>query len=238
LLFLVALLLLAPVSALAGKGGGGTGVLLDDPVQGDYFFVDKVSFDKIKSLASVDQKAGEICVNAIAAYIDTTTNLNRRVEIEFISTGTIDKQGPGKVDGLFDQVDLEVTVWGAPENIPPAEIIFANTVVDAPCELEAKLGKVGLDQGKDPGVGDDELIGQIKADLVCDLGPDLSVLCKMTDSVRDSIATALDKKKSIKIKVQTGDLQVNHKGERVDPVESGLNFAMLSCETEPPPPPE
>lgn len=235
LLFLVALLLLAPVSALAGKGGGGTGVLLDDPVEGDYFFVDKVSFDKIKSLASVDQNAGEICVNAIATYVDVTTTLNRRVEVEFISTGTIEKEGPGKVDGLFTSVDLTFTVWNSPENVPPAAIMFTSTVVGAPCELEAKLGKVGVDQGKDPGVGDDELIGQIKADLVCDLGPDLSVLGKMTDSVRDSIAFALDKKKSIKIKIPTGDLQVNHKGERVDPVESGLDFLMLSCEPAPPP---
>ena len=150
LLFLVALLLLAPVSALAGKGGGGTGVLLDDPVEGDYFFVDKISFDKLKSLASVDQKAGEICVNGIATFIDTTTTLNRRVEVEFISIGDIDKQGPGKVDGLFTSVDLTFTVWNAPENLPPSAIIFTSTVLDAPCELEAKLGKIGLDQGKEP----------------------------------------------------------------------------------------
>jgi hypothetical protein len=236
LLFLAALLLLAPVSALAGKGGGGTGVLLDDPVEGDYFFVDKISFDKIKSLASLDQKANEFCLNGIATYLDTTITLNRRVEVEFLSIGTIEKQGPGKVDGLFTSVDLTFTVWNAPENVPPAAVIFTSTVLDAPCELDAKLSKVGLDQGKDPGVSDDELIGQIKADLVCDLGPDLSVLGKVSGDVLDSIDVALDKKKSIRIRIQTGDFRINHNGYRVDPIESGLDFLALSCEPAPPPP--
>jgi hypothetical protein len=238
LLFLVALLLLAPVSALAGKGGGGgTGVVLDDPVEGDYFFVDKISFDRLKSLASVDQKANEICVNGIATFVDTTTTLNRRVEVEFISTGTIEKQGPGKVDGLFTSVDLTFNVWNAPENQPPFVVIFTSTVLDAPCVFDAKLGKIGLDQGKEPEVDDDELIGQLKADLVCDLGPDLSVLGKVPEGILDSIGVALDKKKSIKIRINTGDFQVNHKGERVDPVETGLDFSMLSCDPAPPPPP-
>jgi hypothetical protein len=237
-LFLAALLLLAPVSALAGKGGGGTGVLLDDPVEGDYFFLDKISFDKIKSTATIDQKAGEFCINAIATYLDVTTTLNRRVEVEFFSVGDIEKQGPGKVDGLFTSVDLTFTVWDGPENLPPSTIIFTSTLVDAPCELDAKLSKVGLDQGDDPGVSDDELIGQIKADLVCDLGPFLSSLGKVSEDVLESISDALAKKKSIRIKLQTGDFQINHKGFRVDPVADGYDFSAITGCNPPPPPPE
>lgn len=233
-LFLAALLLLAPVSALAGKGGG-TGVLLDDPVEGDYFFLDKISFDKIKSTATIDQKAGEFCINAIATYLDVTTTLNRRVEVEFFSVGDIEKQGPGKVDGLFTSVDLTFTVWDGPENTPPSAIIFTSTLVDAPCELDAKLSKVGLDQGDDPGVSDDELIGQIKADLVCDLGPFLSSLGKVSEDVLESISDALAKKKTIRIKLQTGDFQVNHKGFRVDPVADGYDFSAIT-DCNPPPP--
>lgn len=235
-LFLAALLLLAPVSALAGKGGGGTGVLLDDPVEGDYFFLDKVSADRIKSLASIDQKAGEFCINGIATFIDTTTTLNRRVEFEFFSIGDIEKQGPGKLDGLFTSVELRLSVYDGPETTN--EFLFDSTVVGAPCVLDAKLGKIGLDQGKDPGVADDELIGQIKADLVCELGPLLSVMGTLSEDLLDTISFALGKKKSIRIRVETGDFEISHRGVRVDPIADGLDFAMLDSCAPPPPPPD
>lgn len=235
-LFLAALLLFAPVSALAGKvPPGETGVVLDDPVEGDYFFFDKVSFDKIKSAVRIDQELGEFCINAIATYIDTTVTLNHRVEVSFFSIGDIEKQGPGKVDGVFPSVDLTVTVWDTPENQPPSEVVFTSTVFDAPCELDAKLNKVGTDFGDDPDPDDDDVVGMIKADLVCDLGPFLAALGKTSEEIRENIADALAKKKSIKIKVQTGDLQIHHKGFRVDPVADGYDFsAITGCN----PPPE
>jgi hypothetical protein len=238
-LFLAALLLLAPVSALAGKGGGGggTGVVLDDPVEGDYFFLDKVSADKIKSIASLDQKAGEFCVNGLANYLDTSVTLNRRVEIFFSSTGSIEKQGPGKVDGLFTTSALTINVYAGPTLLFP--IIFTATLDPAPCEFDAKLSKIGLDQGNDPGVDDDELIGHIKADLVCDLSAFIAGVLgqKGGDVIVDSLAFALDKKKSIKLRVQTGDFRINHNGFRVDPVAEDLDFSRLTACTAPPPPP-
>jgi len=232
-LFLAALLLLAPAAALAGKGGGGGGgALLDDPVEGDYFFLDKISADKIRSLASVDQKGNEFCVNAIATYLDTTTTLNTRVEFEFFSVGTIDKQGPGKLDGLFSSVSLTLNVYAGPTLLFP--IIFTSTLDPAPCEFDAKLGKIGEDDDGDP-------TGHIKADLVCDLSGFLAGVMgeKGGEAIVDSLAFALDKKKSIRLRVQTGDFRVNHNGFRVDPIADGLDFSQLtSCDPPPPPPPE
>jgi len=239
-LFLAALLLLTPISAVAGKGPppGDTGVILDSPVEGDYFFLDKVSFDKIKSVASIDQELGEFCLDVLAVYLDATVTLNHRVEVEASSVGNIEKQGPGKVDGSFSSVDLTVTVWDTPENIPPSNVVFTTTLVDAPCELDAKLSKVGTDFGDDTGPGDDDVIGEIKAKLSCNLGPLLEALGVEEDDpdgILPNIANALAKKKSIKVKIKTGDLQINHNGFRVDPVADGYDFSGLDFCNPPPP---
>ena len=232
-LFLAALLLLAPVSALAGKGGGGGGggAFLDDPVEGDYFFLDKVSADKIKSIASVDQKAGEFCVNGLATYLDTSVTLNRRVEIFFSSTGDIEKQGPGKVDGLFTSSALTINVYAGPSLLFP--VIFTATLDPAPCEFDAKLGKIGEDDDGNP-------TGNIKADMVCDLSGFIADVLgqKGGNVIVDSLSFALDKKKSIRLRVQTGDFRINHNGFRVDPVADGLDYSRLTACAPPPPPPE
>jgi hypothetical protein len=229
-LFLAALLLLAPVSALAGKGGGGGGgAFLDDPVDGDYFFLDKVSADKIKSVATVDSKADRFCLNGIATYLDTSVTLNRRVEFEFFSDGDIEKSGPGKVDGLFTSSSLKLDVYAGPSNVL-FPIIFTSTLDPAPCELDAKLSKIGEDDDGNP-------TGSIKADLVCDLGPFLDTM-GAPEEIANNVAFALDKKKSIRFRLTTGDFRINHNGFRVDPIADGLDFSMLDSCSPPPPPPK
>jgi hypothetical protein len=45
-------------------------------------------------------------------------------------------------------------------------------------------------------------------------------------------------KRNIRLKVSTGDLRIKHDGQRVDPVEDGLDFTQLTgCLPPPPPPP-
>lgn len=230
-LFLAALLLLAPVPALAGKGGGGGGggATLDNPVDGDYFFLDKVSADKIKSVATVDAKAGSFCLNGIATYLDTTVTLNRRVEFEFFSDGDIEKSGPGRVDGLFTSSSLTLNVYAGP-SVVLFPIIFTSTLNPAPCELDAQLSKIGVD-------GDGNPTGKINADLVCELGPFLDTM-GAPEEIANNVAFALDKKKSIRFRLTTGDFRINHNGFRVDPIADGLDFATLdSCSAPPPPPP-
>ena len=132
------------------QGGGGTGVLLDDPVEGDYFFVDKISFDKIKSLASVDQKVGEICVNGhrdVHRHDDHAESPRRdRVHL----ARHIEKQGPGKVDGLFTVGrSSRSPSANAPEN-HPAEIIFdqhASSTPPASSTAKLRQGRPGPGQG-------------------------------------------------------------------------------------------
>jgi hypothetical protein len=236
-LLAAALPLLAPVSAFAGKGPPPPpeeGIVLDDPLEGDYFFHDKLSIDKLKTFVSIDQKGGDICVNGLALSLDVTQTLNRRVEWEFLSFGTIDKQGPGKLQGIFTSVELRLTIFDGPETTN--NIVFESVVTDAPCEFDAKLQKVGFDF--DPDV--DHVVGSIKATLVCELGPNLLVKGKLSEAQLSNIAVAFGGKKNIKLKLSTGDLRINHNGFRVDPVEDGLDFTGLDCLTNvpPPPPPE
>jgi hypothetical protein len=210
---LAAVLILAPAAAFAGKGGGGGGSSGTFPA-GDYFFVDKVSFDKIKSLAVIDQVFDEFCINAIAVYLDTTSTLNRRVEFEFHSLGTIERESSSKVDGLFTTVDLRLTVFDGPETTNAT--LFDSTVSGAPCELDGRMTKAGE---------------QLKATLQCELGPNLAAKGVVPQTVLDSIAFALGKKKSIRIDVSSGDFRINHNGIEVDPVQAGLDFSMLDCPT-------
>jgi hypothetical protein len=243
-LALAVVLMLAPGSAFAGKGGGGDDGFLEDPVDGDFFFLDKLVFDKIRSVASIDSKSGEFCLNAIAIFVDTTTTLNRRVEWEFLSNGNVVKSGPGKVVGEFTgPIELRLSVFCGPENT--AEFIFDGTLADANCSLDAALSKIGED-------GDENLTGQIKADLVCDLGPqlaDFDIPASVPDCFAEkevitqeeilaTISFALANRKAIKIKTKTGDFQIKHNGNRVDPDADGYNFlALTGCSDEEPPPP-
>ena len=218
-LTLVALLLLSPAAALAGKVPPPPDDTFPD---GDYFFLDRVSSDKIKSIAAIDQAFNEFCLTGLMVHLDPTTTLNHRVEFEFHSLGTIEKQGDDKVDGLFTSVDLRVTVYDGPETTNV--MLFDNTVIGAPCELDGKLSKVGLDD-------DDNVVGKIKATLVCELGPSLSAMGKIADTELSSIREALLKRRNVKIDIEDGDFRLNHNGFRVDPVESGLDFTALSCPT-------
>jgi len=210
---LAALLLLAPASAFAGKGGGGGGGNGSFPA-GDYFFFDKVSGDKIKSIATIDQAFNEFCLTGLALFIDTAATLNKRVEFEFLSLGTIDKESSDAVNGVFTSVDLRLTVYNGPETTDA--ILFDNTVSGAPCELRGKLSKAG---------------DQLKATLACELGPNLAVKGVIPGNVLDSIAFALDKKKSIKIDIDSGRFRINHNGVGVDPVADQLDFSALDCPT-------
>jgi len=212
---LAAVLLLAPSAALAGKGGGGGGGPGSFPA-GDFFFVDKVSFDKLKSLAVIDQTFNEFCLTGLAVFLDTTTTLNRRVEFQFLSLGTIEKETDDKVSGLFTSVDLTLTVWNGPETTPPSTIIFGPTTVSGVCELDGRMSKAGA---------------QLKATLDCELGPNLAVKGVVPADVLSSISVALGKKKSIKIDVSSGDFRINNSGIEVDPVLDGLDFSSLECLT-------
>jgi hypothetical protein len=231
LVLAAALPLLAPISAFAGKPPPPPeeGVVLDDPLEGDYFFHDKLSIDRLKSFVSIDQKGGDVCVNGLALSLDVTQTLNRRVEWEFLSFGTIDKQGAGKLQGLFPSVELRLTIYDGPELTD--DIVFESVVTDAPCELDAKLNKVGFD------FDEDNVVGNIKATLVCELGENLFVKGKLSEAQLSNIAVAFGGKKNIKLKLSTGDLRINHNGFRVDPVEDALDFTGVDCVTNVPPPP-
>jgi hypothetical protein len=227
-----ALLLLAPLSAHAGKGPPPPeGVVYDDPVEGDYFFLDKVASDRIRSLVSIDQKGGDVCFNVMLLGVDVTQTLNRRVEFEAVANGTIEKDGVGKLQADLPSIELTLRVYDGPETTNA--VVFQETVVDAPCTADVKLNKIGFD------FDEDAVVGGIKADLDCELGPDLLVKSVPAEHL-PTIESAFLNKKSIKLKVSTGDLKANHNGRRVDPVEDGLDFAGIDClsneEEEPPPP--
>jgi hypothetical protein len=231
-----ALLLLAPLSAHAGKGPPPPpeeGVVLDDPLVGDYFFHDRLSSDRIKSLLSVDAKGGGVCFNMLVLGADTTQTLNRRVEWEAVANGTIVKSGAGKLQAAFPLVELTLRVFDGPE-ITNA-IVHQATVSGAPCELDVKVSKVGFD------FDEDEVVGNIKANLVCELGDNLLVK-GVPEGELPTVSNAFLNKKTVRLKVSTGDLRVLHNGFRVDPVEDGLDFTGVDClsneEEEEPPPPE
>jgi hypothetical protein len=214
-LTLAAALLLAPLSASAGKGGGGGGGKGTFP-EGEYFYIDRVSVDKIKSLAVIDQAFDEFCLTALIVFLDTTTTLNHRVEFIFHSLGDIEKESDSTVDGVFTSVDLTLNVYSGPETTDT--LLFSNTVTSF-CELDARLTKAGQ---------------RLKALLECELGPNLvnmGVTLPDTDGILDSVAFALAKKKSVKIDIDTGDFRVFNNGIEVNPVADGLDFTRLSCPT-------
>jgi hypothetical protein len=228
-----ALLLLAPLPSLAGKGPPPEeGVVLDDPVEGDYFFHDKDGSDRVKSLLSVDQKGGDVCFNVLVLGLDQTQTLNRRVEWEAVANGTIEKDGAGKLQGVFPSVELTLRVYDGPETTNL--IVFSETVADAPCDLDVKVNKLGFDFDAD------DVVGAIKANLDCELGPDLLVKGPPAEEL-DTIQNAFVNKRPVRLKVSTGDLRVIHNGFRVDPVADQLDFVGVDClsneeEEEPPPP--
>jgi hypothetical protein len=176
----------------------------------------------------VDQKAGEICVNGLANYLDTSATLNRRVEFFFSATGDIEKQGRARWTACSaSSASRSTSTPGRPplpRHLRPPR--------PCACEFDAKLGKIGEDDDGNP-------TGNIKADMVCDLSGFIAGVLgqKGGDTIIDSIAFALDKKKSIRFRVQTGDFRINHNGFRVDPVADGLDFSRLTACTAPPPPP-
>jgi hypothetical protein len=219
-LLTLAALLLAPLAASAGKGPPPPPA--DTFPDGEYFFVDQVSFDKIKSHAAIDQQFDEFCLAGLMVHLDPTTTLNHRVEFQFTSLGAIGKQSDDKVEGIFTSVDLRITVFDGPENL--SNVLFSNTVVGAPCELEGRMTKVGLDD-------DDNVVGRLKATLECELGPNLSAMGAIADPELSSIHQALLRRKNVKIDIESGDFRLRNNGIRVDPDESGLDFSAVPCFT-------
>lgn len=242
LVLAAALPLLAPVSAFAGTPPPPTeGIVLDDPVEGDYFFVDKTSTDRLKTIVSIDQKANEICVTSLLVQLDTTRTLNRRIEFYITARGDIGRQGPGKLDSLFVSPPIEslaLFIYDGPESTNG--IVFENTLAPAPCEISGiKLNKIGTDFDETP----DELIGTLKGKVACEFGEDLIDLIdskvKGRDELVDILRQAIGNRKSIKLKIPTGDFKYTHNGDRVDPVADGLDFSLLTgCSPPPPPPPD
>jgi hypothetical protein len=237
--------LLAPVSAFAGTKPppDPEGVELDDPVEGDYFFIDKIATDRLKTVVSIDQKAGEICINSLLVQLDTTRTLNRRVEFFILARGDIGQQGPGRLQGEFVSPPIEsltLFIYDGPENT--AGLLFETTLAPAPCEISGvKLNKIGTDFDEDP----DELVGTFKAKLSCEFGEELIELIdpktKGADELVDILRQAIRNRKTIRLKVPTGDFRVTHNGIRVDPDldADALDFSLLTgCAPPPPPPPE
>ncbi len=220
---LAALTSLLPAVALAGNGP-------PPGVNGPFFFVDREAFDKITSLANIDQTFNEICLAGYAAYVDQSNTLPRRVEVLFDSLGTISKESDTKVEGAFVNIDLTVNVYAGASTIHP--VLFSSGTINPPCELTGSVRKSGdVD----------------RANLTCELGPNLASLgipATVPDpfggpditqqSIIDSIEFALAKKKPIKLDVSSGRLRINHIGEEMP---EGFN-SLLACETTSDNPPE
>ena len=182
--------LLVPAVSFAGKGP-------PPAPDGPFFFVDQKSFDKLTSLANIDQAFQEFCLAGLAVFIDASTTLNRRVEIAYSSLGTIDNQSPSgdRIDGLFIVVDLTLTVFDGPENT--ANVIFAGAIPGADCNLSGSLQQAGA---KD------------RANLSCDVGVNLSDFGQIPEDILNSIVFATAKKKTISVNVKNGGLRINHVG--------------------------
>jgi hypothetical protein len=241
LVLAAALPLLAPVSAFAGTPPPPPpeGFVPDDPVEGDYFFIDKIATDRLKTVVTVDQKAGEICVSGLLVQLDTTRTLNRRVEFLFTARGDIGRQRAGRLEGEFVSPPIEsltLFIYGGPENID--EVVFENTLAPAPCEITAKLNKIGTDFDEDP----DDLVGTLKGKLVCEFGEELIDLIdpktKGSEELIDILRQAFDRRKTMRLKIPTGELRLNQNGVRVDPTEKGLDFSLITGCSPPPPPPD
>lgn len=209
--------LLVPAALLAGKGP-------PPPLDGPFFFVDRVSFDKITSLANIDQAFDEFCLTGKAVYIDSSTTLNRRVEIEFRSLGVIESETEVKVDGTFTTVDLTLTVLAGPTtDMPP--LFGPSTISGANCELDGSLSKAG---------------DRDRAVLDCNVGPnfaDFGIPATVPDpfggkditqqEILATISFATAKKKAIKVDVRKGDIRFNHNGV---PMPEGF-VSTLTCPT-------
>jgi hypothetical protein len=222
---LAAVMSLLPAVALAGGPPPG--------LNGPFLFVDQESFDKISSLANIDQAFNEICLAGYVAYVDAHNTLNRRVEILFDSLGTISKESDTKVDGEFlGAINLTVNIFSGPSsNASVHPLLYSTGVINPPCTLEGSVRKSGLVD---------------RAILSCELGANLSSL-GIPESVPnpfplppalpgpditqqemiDSIAFALAKKKRVKLDVKTGRLRINHSGEEMP---EGFN-SLLACLT-------
>jgi hypothetical protein len=182
--------LLVPAVSFAGKGP-------PPPPDGPFFFVDQKSFDKLTSLANIDQAFDEFCLAGRAVFIDASTTLNHRVEIEFSSLGSIANQSPSgdRIDGLFTTVNLTLTVFDGPLNT--ANVIFDSTILGADCKLDGSLQQAG---NKD------------RASLNCDVGVNLSDFGKVPEDVVNSVVFATAKKKTISVKPKKGTLRITHQG--------------------------
>jgi hypothetical protein len=217
-LALAAVLLLAPAAALAGKGPVG--------IDGIFYYVDKKAYDKIISVANIDQFSNQFCFAMRVAYVDTSHSLNRRVVLEARSLGSIAKQTSSKVVGAFPSVDLTLTVRAGPStNDFLAPIIFTGTVSSF-CSLDAQVTNDGE---------------KAKAKLWCDLGPDFGAFAIPAftpdpfggadisgEDILDSIAYALAKKTSIKVDTSKGDFGVKQNG--VEVLVPDEYMTSLSCD--------
>jgi hypothetical protein len=240
LVLAAALALLAPVSAFAGTKPPPPeeGIELDDPLEGDYFFIDRIATDRVKTVVSIDQKAGEICLNGLIVALDTTRTLNRRVEFYWLAIGSIGRQGPGKLQGEFMSPPIEsfdTFVYDGPENTNG--IVYENLRSPAPCEVSGvKLNKVGFDNDID------HVIGSLKLRLECELGENLDLSPKdmLTPELIGIFTEAFRNKKTLRLKVPKGEFRASLNGVRVDPAldQDALDFSLLTACNPPPPPPD
>jgi len=230
-LALAAVLCLAPTTASAG---GKTPSFPD----GEFFFVDKTSFDKITSEANIDQAFDEYCLAARVAYTDQESTPNRRVEFLIHSLGDIESETATRVDGTFVTVDLTLTVLYHPSVVAFEAPIFQQTIQPT-CKLEGSVLKSG---------------DKHKVTLSCDVGPNLSAfaippttpapLCGIATpppfpcgpditqaEMVATVASALGKKKVVKLDLVEGTLTVKHNG---DPMPDGFPedfITALACPT-------
>ncbi len=201
-------LLLVPAALLAGKGP-------PPPPAGEFFFVDQKSFDKIQSLANIDQTFDEFCLSGSVVFIDQTTVPNTRVEFAFSSLGDIAKETSEKIDGDFtvNPISLTLTMFDGPVDTDPVLVGPTTIVPTPPCKLEGTLKKGG---------DADRVV------LSCETGPNLeqfNIPASVPDpfptqkgdvitqeELLDSITFATAKKKTIKVDVKKGTIRINHIG--------------------------